>query len=75
MAKIKRPTNKMNQRTWTHRIIGMSLLWLVSVVPVLAADATAAPNGDGQFKSIHDAIMAAPQGPRSPGAAGGEFPS
>ncbi len=27
-----------------------------------AADATVAPNGDGQFKSIHDAIMAAPQG-------------
>ncbi|HKQ76423.1 MAG TPA: pectinesterase family protein [Blastocatellia bacterium] len=28
----------------------------------LAADATVAPNGDGQFKSIQDAIMAAPQG-------------
>lgn len=27
-----------------------------------AADATVAPNGDGQFKSIQDAIMAAPQG-------------
>jgi pectinesterase len=29
---------------------------------VNAADATVAPNGDGQFKSIQDAIMAAPQG-------------
>ncbi len=28
----------------------------------LAADATVAPNGDGQFKSIQDAIMAAPAG-------------
>jgi pectinesterase len=27
-----------------------------------AADATVAPNGDGQFKSIQDAIYAAPQG-------------
>ncbi|MBS1808166.1 MAG: hypothetical protein JST84_08245, partial [Acidobacteria bacterium] len=29
-------------------------------VAAWAADATVAPNGDGQFKSIHDAIMAAP---------------
>lgn len=28
----------------------------------LAADATVAPKGEGQFKSIHDAIMAAPPG-------------
>lgn len=32
-----------------------------------AADATVAPSGDGQFKSIHDAIMAAP--PNLPSAA------
>ncbi|HZF37894.1 MAG TPA: pectinesterase family protein, partial [Blastocatellia bacterium] len=31
-------------------------------VTSLAADATVAPNGDGQFKSVQDAIMAAPQG-------------
>jgi len=34
----------------------------VCAVTSLAADATVAPNGDGQFKSIQDAIMAAPQG-------------
>src|SRR5215468_14139 len=34
-------------------------MWAVTS---LAADATVAPNGDGQFKSIQDAIMAAPQG-------------
>ncbi|HQR31956.1 MAG TPA: pectinesterase family protein, partial [Blastocatellia bacterium] len=31
-------------------------------ISAFAADATVAPNGDGQFKSIQDAIMAAPQG-------------
>src|SRR5262249_56279154 len=39
--------------------------WLAGSVRashVLAADATVAPNGDGQFKSVQDAIMAAPQG-------------
>src|SRR5262245_33986068 len=35
---------------------------IICAVTTLAADATVAPNGDGQFKSIHDAIMAAPQG-------------
>src|SRR5215475_12925643 len=35
---------------------------LMCAVTSLAADATVAPNGDGQFKSIQDAIMAAPQG-------------
>ena len=37
-------------------ILLVSLLAMVS----LAADTTVAPNGDGQFKSIQDAIMAAP---------------
>jgi pectinesterase len=40
-------------------------LWLtvacVSVASAKAADATVAQNGDGQFKSIQDAINAAPQ--------------
>ena len=35
---------------------------IICAVTSLAADATVAPNGDGQFKSIQDAIMAAPQG-------------
>src|SRR5215831_11037032 len=35
---------------------------VMCAVTSLAADATVAPNGDGQFKSIQDAIMAAPQG-------------
>ena len=47
-------------------IAGLALGWLltaiVSASHVLAADATVAPNGDGQFKSVQDAIMAAPQG-------------
>jgi pectinesterase len=37
------------------------LLVLVSANDASAADATVAPNGDGQFKSIQDAINAAPQ--------------
>src|SRR5215813_327460 len=35
---------------------------IMCAVTTLAADATVAPSGDGQFKSIQDAIMAAPQG-------------
>jgi pectinesterase len=35
---------------------------IMCAVTTLAADATVAPNGDGQFKSVQDAIMAAPQG-------------
>ncbi len=40
------------------------LLWLLAVCVghARAADATVAPNGDGQFNSIQAAIMAAPQG-------------
>ena len=55
----------MRQMTGTnakHRMAGIMLLWLLTVSYGQAADATVAPNGDGQFKSIHDAIMAAPQG-------------
>jgi pectinesterase len=37
------------------------LVLVVCVAHVHAADATVAPNGDGQFKSIQDAINAAPQ--------------
>jgi len=48
------------------RIVSQSLILLAvllcSFVPTArAADATVAPNGDGQFKSIQDAINAAPQ--------------
>lgn len=57
----------MKQHVWTTRILSLGLLCLASLVSVLAADATVAPNGDGQFKSIHDAIMAAP--PNLPSAA------
>ena len=38
----------------------IGVLVMFSVVGARAADATVAPNGDGQFKSIQDAIMAAP---------------
>ncbi|MBS1788827.1 MAG: alpha/beta fold hydrolase [Acidobacteria bacterium] len=41
--------------------IGLVIYWLLAMaINGRAADATVAPNGDGQFKSIHDAIMAAP---------------
>src|SRR5262249_2676334 len=46
-------------------IIQSCFVCLAAVMPSvtsMAADATVAPNGDGQFKSIQDAIMAAPQG-------------
>src|SRR5215470_3647431 len=39
---------------------------IMCAVTSLAADATVAPNGGGQFKSVQDAIMAAPQGLPSP---------
>lgn len=48
-----------------QKISKLALTFLLVSVPAtlsFAADATVAPNGDGQFKSIHDAIMAAPQG-------------
>ncbi len=40
---------------------GLAIL-IVCFSNLKAADATVAPNGDGQFKSIQDAIMAAPAG-------------
>jgi pectinesterase len=47
-------------------LAGLALSWLlvgaICFSHALAADATVAPNGAGQFKSIQDAIMAAPQG-------------
>lgn len=51
------------------RLMAKSIWWLwllltislVSINEARAADATVAPNGDGQFKSIQDAINAAPQ--------------
>ena len=52
------------------RLTGRSIQSLVAVVLISlvvcigqasAADATVAPNGDGQFKSVQDAINAAPQ--------------
>jgi pectinesterase len=42
--------------------LGGLVVFSVCAVLARAADATVAPNGDGQFKSIQDAIMAAPQG-------------
>ncbi len=42
--------------------LGLCVLLILGTGVVRAADATVAPNGDGQFKSIQDAIMAAPQG-------------
>lgn len=47
-----------------NKLIGrllVSLLLLLCVHHAKAADATVAPNGDGQFKSVQDAINAAPQ--------------
>ena len=52
------------------RLIGNSIWFLLVSLTISlglcvgqasAADATVAPNGDGQFKSIQDAINAAPQ--------------
>ena len=44
------------------RLLVLILLSLgVGVDQARAADATVAPNGDGQFKSVQDAINAAPQ--------------
>ncbi len=41
--------------------LALTLLFIISLSGLsFAADATVAPNGDGQFKSIYDAIMAAP---------------
>ncbi|MFN8000775.1 MAG: pectinesterase family protein, partial [Acidobacteriota bacterium] len=47
-------------------VFAFSWLLLATAITGLAADATVAPNGDGQFKSIQDAIMAAPAGLPSP---------
>jgi pectinesterase len=49
----------------TTRTIVMVGCWAAILLCVgrgQGADATVAPNGDGQFQSIQDAIMAAPQG-------------
>src|SRR5882672_11500585 len=47
-------------------MVRLTIAWLFAITfcvgHSLAADATVAPNGDGQFKSVQDAIMAAPQG-------------
>lgn len=53
----------MTNRTSTFFSI---LLLAILAASALSADATVAPNGDGQFKSIQDAIMAAPPGLPSP---------
>src|SRR5437867_2083664 len=43
----------------------LSLLTItICAATSLAADVTVAPNGDGQFKSVQDAINAAPAGTR-----------
>jgi len=42
----------------------LSIAFLVSGGLAAPADATVAPNGDGQFKSVQDAINAAPAGTR-----------
>ena len=42
-------------------LISLVVSFVVCVGQVIAADATVAPNGDGQFKSVQDAINAAPQ--------------
>lgn len=52
----------MNYQIKIKILLGWLMLLSVCVIQALAADATVAPNGDGQFKSIQDAIMAAPQG-------------
>ncbi|HZS03629.1 MAG TPA: pectinesterase family protein [Blastocatellia bacterium] len=52
----------MSHQTRVRITLGWLVLLAACAGRALAADATVAPNGDGQFKSIHDAIMAAPQG-------------
>ena len=48
-------------RTSRYLLVSLLLLLVVCAGRASAADATVAPNGDGQFKSIQDAINAAPQ--------------
>jgi pectinesterase len=50
------------------RLLAKPICWLLVIIVLgfclrdaRAADATVAPNGDGQFKSVQDAINAAPQ--------------
>jgi len=42
-------------------LVSLVVCFVVCVGQANAADATVAPNGDGQFKSVQDAINAAPQ--------------
>jgi pectinesterase len=53
----------LGQYAWALRFLLVSFLIVVGVAfgEARGADATVAPNGDGQFKSIQDAINAAPQ--------------
>ncbi len=55
---------RMRKRLTIKSILYLLLVFISLVVyvgQVQAADATVAPNGDGQFKSVQDAINAAPQ--------------
>lgn len=53
------PTNK---KSFTNLALSCLAILIACFSNLKAADATVAPNGDGQFKSIQDAIMAAPAG-------------
>jgi pectinesterase len=50
----------VSRSTWCL-VFQLLILLGVGVSQARAADATVAPNGDGQFKSVQDAINAAPQ--------------
>jgi pectinesterase len=52
----------MNGRIFAGFVLGCLFAGVFCTSVALTADATVAPNGDGQFKSVQDAIMAAPLG-------------
>jgi pectinesterase len=61
-AKAQRqPFMKLDSRSIWSLLVALTISLFVCVGHAKAADATVAPNGDGQFKSVQDAINAAPQ--------------
>ena len=58
---MKRMRTRLTDRPIRYLLVLVFISFVVFVGQASAADATVAPNGDGQFKSVQDAINAAPQ--------------
>lgn len=56
----RKETSLVTRLIWSS-LLGLLVLLGVCIGQARGADATVAPNGDGQFKSVQDAIDAAPQ--------------